>query len=223
VGRKLRPATLAILAGGRSTRLGRAKAFEEFGGASLLEMVIRRLSVFDYPILIVTSQSQYGRISEYFPERTIVLDLYPGTGVIGAVYTALLTANTNRVFVTACDMPFLNTALIGSLIAMSACYDAVVPDSGGMQEPLHAVYSKSCLKPLERLIKQDRLCILDLFDTVNTCRVAEDEIDRLDPGHKSFININTEEDLDNARAGLCNVRLRNSDNGIGVLTTPNFH
>jgi molybdopterin-guanine dinucleotide biosynthesis protein A len=75
----------------------------------------------------------------------------------------------------------------------------VVPRLDGLVEPLHAVYSKSCLAPIERLLKQGNMEVRVLFDLVRVRYVESDEIDRFDPEHLSFFNINTEADLERAR------------------------
>ena len=68
-----------------------------------------------------------------------------------------------------------------------------------MVEPLHAVYSKNCLAPAESLLKQGNLSVYQLFPLVKVRYVEAEEIDRFDPQHLSFFNINTEADLETAR------------------------
>jgi molybdopterin-guanine dinucleotide biosynthesis protein A len=66
-------------------------------------------------------------------------------------------------------------------------------------EPLHAVYSKNCIAPIEFILKQGRKVIIELFNFVKVRYVEADEVERFDPQHLSFFNINTEEDLELAR------------------------
>jgi molybdopterin-guanine dinucleotide biosynthesis protein A len=75
----------------------------------------------------------------------------------------------------------------------------VVPRVGELVEPLHAVYAKSCLAPVERLLEQGNLRVDALFDLVKVRYVETDEIDRFDPQHLSFFNINTRADLERAK------------------------
>ena len=75
----------------------------------------------------------------------------------------------------------------------------VIPRLGNMVEPLHAVYSKGCLAPIECLLKQGNLSIRELFTLVKVRYVGAAEIDRFDPKHLSFFNVNTEADLETAR------------------------
>jgi molybdopterin-guanine dinucleotide biosynthesis protein A len=96
-------------------------------------------------------------------------------------------------------MPFLNQALLRYMIQLSPGFDLVVPRVGDLVEPLHAVYSKSCLAPIEGLLNQGELRVSALFDLVKVRYVEADEIDSFDPKHLSFLNINTKADLAMAR------------------------
>ena len=96
-------------------------------------------------------------------------------------------------------MPFLDQALLRYIIELSSTFELVVPNVGGMREPLHAAYSKSCLPSIEHLMRQNKLRVSELFDLVKVRYVEEAEIDRFDPQHLSFFNINTEADLEQAK------------------------
>ena len=78
-------------------------------------------------------------------------------------------------------------------------FDYVIPIIGSFYEPLHAVYSKNCISPIETLIKKGRRVIIELFDYVKVRYVEAEEIDRFDPRHLSFFNINTLKDLEKAK------------------------
>jgi molybdopterin-guanine dinucleotide biosynthesis protein A len=96
-------------------------------------------------------------------------------------------------------MPFLNRELLRHLIGESANVDAVIPCLGGQPEPLHALYSKACLAPMERMLQAGQLKIAPLFEAVRVRYVDEETIDGIDPRHLSFFNINTQADLEEAR------------------------
>jgi len=96
-------------------------------------------------------------------------------------------------------MPFLNRALLDYMIQISAGFDLVVPRLGNMVEPLHAVYSKDCLAPIEYLLEQGNLKIHELFTLVRVRYVEAEEIDSFDPKNLSFFNINVKADLELAR------------------------
>jgi len=193
--------TSIILAGGRSSRLGREKLAEVIAGKSLIERAISRLSSLSQEILIVISQKQArSSLPSYtYPEAKTVVDLYPETGSLIGIYTGLVHSSNFLNLVVACDMPFLNLELLRYMVKMAPGFDVVIPRIGDQMEPLHAVYSKNCMKPMEDLIKQGNLKIRDFFDSVKVRYVEEEELGRFDPERLSFFNINTEADLKRAR------------------------
>ena len=188
-----------VLAGGRGLRLGQDKALEIIGNRSLLEWVIFQLSSFNSDIIIVTATKQSFPQLIGYPKLRIVFDTYPNKGPLGGIYTGLAASDLFYNLVVACDMPFLNQALLDYMLQLSANFDLVVPRLGYMFEPLHAVYSKGCLAPIEWLLKQGNLRVAELFSLVRVRYVEAREINRFDPKHLSFFNINTEADLKMAR------------------------
>ncbi len=188
-----------VLAGGRGLRLGRNKTVVTVGKRTLLQWVVSHLSLFNCDIIIVTANKQ--SLPEFidYPKMRMVTDVYPGKGSLGGIYTGLATSDSFHNLVVACDMPFLNQALLSYMIRLSVNFDLVIPRLGNKVEPLHAVYSKDCLAPIEGLLKQGNLKIIDFFDLVRVRYVETEEINKFDPKHLSFFNINTEADLKAAR------------------------
>ena len=188
-----------ILAGGKSSRLGNDKVSETVGKKSLLQRVISCVSPLSNDIIIVTAGEQT------FPELVdgnrlrIINDIYPGKGPLGGIYTGLATSTSCYNLVVASDMPFLNQALLRYMVQLSANFDLVVPRVGNLAEPLHAVYTRDCLAPIEHMIKRGELKIHRLFNLVKVRYVEAEEIERYDPGHLSFFNVNTTADLKKAR------------------------
>ena len=184
-----------ILAGGKSTRIGANKPQLKIGKGHLIDRVVDTLSQFTSSIIIVTTGEQIGLAKSATPSARWVKDIYPGKGPLGGIYTGLMHAETSYSLVVGCDMPFLNIGLIKYLIDGASGFAAVAPKIGWMIQPLHAIYSKSCLPSIEALIREDQLQIIKLFNMVNTRYVTEKEIDQFDPDQLSFLNINTEGDL----------------------------
>ena len=204
---KLTRMTAVVLAGGKSRRLGRDKREEIVGGQTLLERVVGRLSqISDEIILVVAADSP--PVSLAFPQETssrrTVVDRFPDQGALGGIYTGVAESASFHSLVVAGDMPFLNLGLLRYLTALADDFDVVVPLVWGRMEPLHAVYSKDCLGPMERLMRRTNLKIVDFFPEVKVRTVAEDVITKFDPELRSFFNINTAADLAKARdmAGL---------------------
>ena len=176
-------------------RLGRDKIAETVGNISLLERVVFQLGLFSYDIIIVTAGKQSLPQFIGFPKLRIVADTYPDKGPLGGIYTGLVASDSLFNLVVAGDMPFLNQALLRYMIQLCGDFDLVVPRLGGMVEPLHAVYSKDCLVPIENLLNQGNLKVSDLLTPVKVRYVETEEINQFDPKHLSFFNINTETDL----------------------------
>ena len=188
-----------VLAGGKSLRLGYDKVLETIGNTSLLERVISRVNLLSSEVIIVTANELTNLELVDYPKLRILCDIYPGQGPIGGIYTGLATSTSFYNLVVASDMPFLNHNLLHYMIQLSANFDLVVPRVGNLVEPLHAVYTKRCLASIEQMIKQDKLSVNQLFQLVKTRYVETEEIERFDPKHLSFFNINTKADLKRAR------------------------
>ena len=187
------------LAGGKSTRLGRNKLTETIGDRTLLERVLDTLSSFNSEIIIVTSaRSNLPDMIDYSNIR-VVSDIYPGKGSLGGVYSGLFASKTLHNIVVACDMPFLHKGLINYMLEISKGYDLVAYREGERFEPLHAVYSRNCLATIELLLKRENVRIIEILSSVNVRYLTLEEIDRFDPLHLSFFNINTEDELRRAQ------------------------
>lgn len=191
--------TAIILAGGKSTRLGYDKAFTVLNKQSLIEGTLDCLSQISRTILVVISQDQLDLIKSAGLKSKIVVDIYPGGGPLGGIYTGLINSTTDYNLVVGCDMPFLNIALLRYLFGLSPSYDAVVPKIDKNIEPLHAIYSKNCISYIELLLTENKLQISRLFNSVKTRYVTIDEIVKYDPKCISIFNVNTQADLIEAK------------------------
>jgi molybdopterin-guanine dinucleotide biosynthesis protein A len=188
-----------ILAGGKSLRLGHDKVLEKFGNKSLLEQVISRIDSLSKNIIIVTAEERTFSQLNGYPKLKVVTDIFPGKGSLGGIHAGLVTSDSFYNLVIAADMPFLNQPLLRYMIEVSDGFDFVLPRVNNLFEPLHAVYSKNCTAPIEFMLKQGRKVIIELFNFVKVRYVEAEEIDRFDPKHLSFFNINTKEDLELAK------------------------
>ncbi|MCJ7653894.1 MAG: molybdenum cofactor guanylyltransferase [Dehalococcoidia bacterium] len=180
-------------------RLGRVKALERINEQSLIERTIDCLSTVSQALLVVTSREQFRLIAAARLKGRLIVDIYPGKGALGGIYTGLTGADSFYSLVVGCDMPFLNRDLLCYLIEIAPSFDVVVPRIDNMLEPLHAVYSRDCLAPIKELIGKDRLGISQLFKLVKTRYVDKDEIAKFDPRCLSFFNINTLDDMKKAK------------------------
>lgn len=203
--------TSIVLAGGRSSRLGVDKALAVVGGKSLIQRVVGQIMVVSNQIIIVGSPCQFDLPSDW--EIEYKEDLYPGRGSLGGIYTGLLASNSFYSLVVACDMPFLNIELLRHMIKLSHSFDAVVPRVEKVQ-PLHAVYSKSCLNDMKARLEDNQLGVTRFLTTMNVRYVERAECQGFDPQLLSFFNINSRADLAKANMLVAqrNAGLGNKDN-----------
>ena len=183
-------ATAIVLAGGRSSRMGQAKALLCFDGEPLIARIVTTLNRLFGDIVVVASPDQ-----ELPPMPvTLVRDDVAFQGPVSGICTGLRAARREICFVSACDAAFLNTSLVAHLVARLADCDVVVPSWQGRLQPLHAVYRRRVLPLLERQLARGELRPVSLFDRVRTLQIDEDEIRRFDPEGASFFNMNSPDD-----------------------------
>ena len=199
-----------ILAGGQSRRMGQDKALLPLAGRPLLRRVVDVLApLCDRLILVANDPERYAAFGLY-----TVPDAFAGAGSLGGLYSGLSASAAGAVIAVACDMPFLNAALLGYLLEQSEGVDAVVPDlstgaiSAGDKprakqlelHPLHAVYRRSCLAPIEAQLGADDLRMMGFFAQVRVRYVQRAEVLRFDPHCRSLLNLNTPEEWAEAEA-----------------------
>ncbi|MDO8671493.1 MAG: molybdenum cofactor guanylyltransferase [Dehalococcoidia bacterium] len=189
-----------ILAGGRSKRLGRDKCLVKIGGEQSILRVIERVGQVASEVLVVTAANHPMPVLEGQEKVRVMVDRFPDKGALGGLYTGLEASTSIYSLVVGCDMPFLNVGLLRHLVESCMSSDVLIPRFDGYCEPLHAVYSKSCLPAIEKMLGMGNLKILSFFPYVEVKYLEEAEIDSFDPRRQSFFNINTEEDVRRADA-----------------------
>ena len=182
------------MAGGQSSRMGTDKSFVLFDGRPMIETVIAAVDgLGDETLLITNKPDEYKQFG-----LPMVGDLYPDHGPLGGIFTAVHVASNPHTLVVACDMPWLNRALLEQMITLRQTADVVVPRWEKFPEPLHAIYSKACLESIEANLKEKRLKITGFFGQVAVRFVERAEIEQFDRNGRSFANINSPEDLEEA-------------------------
>ena len=188
-----------LLAGGKSRRMGEDKRYLVVGEQTLLERGLHVLrSVFREVLVVVAQDSPPLGI-----DARIVRDLVPGCGSLGGLYTGLMQATTPCVFVVACDMPFLNQAVIAQFTNRRAItVDIVMAKLAGRLHPMHALYGKECLPVMEQMIQARQLKIQEIvsYPSLRVQYVTEADLFAVDPSARSFYNVNTPADLEVARS-----------------------
>jgi len=185
-----------ILAGGKSSRMGRAKALLEFDGEPLIVHLVRELNHLFGETVIVAAPGQ-----DLPPlEATLARDEVAYQGPVGGIYYGLRAARGDACFVTSCDVAFLNPPLIAAMVGQISNHDVVVPYWDERFQPLHAVYRRSVLPLLAGQLERGELRPIYLFDKVRTMKIGADAIRRFDPEGLSFFNMNTPADYEAALA-----------------------
>lgn len=190
------PITVAIIAGGKSSRMGTDKAFVKVLGRPLIEDLIGNLSGLGQEMILITNQPDGYR----YLGLPLFSDVLPDKGALGGLYTALYHSTQPRTLCVACDMPFINRPLLEHLIALSIEGDVIVPRLNSEAEPFRAVYAReACLGPIRTSLDSNRMRMISFFPQVRVHWVEQTDIERFDPKHLSFFNVNTPEDLIEAR------------------------
>ena len=187
--------TCAILAGGKSKRMGRDKALIPVGDRALLSRVYAVAEEVFSDILVLSNlHTHLDKV-----RGPIVKDVIPRQGPMIGIVSALLYARTPYVFVLACDMPFLRKEAIEYVLTAARGEDIVIPKTEKGFEPLHALYNRSCISPLLSAIERGRMKIPDIFPLLSV-KVVEGKEVFASQGLSIFTNINTEEDLSRAQS-----------------------
>jgi FdhD protein len=190
---KIHGITAAILAGGESSRMGSNKALLEVDGTPIITRCYQTLARLFRDVIIVTNTPEE---FTFLPCRKVP-DIYPAVGSIAGLHSALAHSTTERTFVTACDMPFVEPATIRYLCDLQQeGYDAIIPVSDGGQEPLHAVYSAQSEAIFEHAIQTNERKIIDILARMKLRLVSRDEIEGASGSVDSYLNINTPEEYE---------------------------
>jgi molybdenum cofactor guanylyltransferase len=189
--------TIAIQAGGESSRMRQDKALVSFLGVPLIQRVFDRVVGLGDEILVTTNHP----LAFAFLQAKLASDLLPGHGALGGLYTALSEASHPLVAVVACDMPFVNPRLLAALCdrLAEAGWAAVIPRSTSGLEPFHAVYRRSACLPLVKACLEAGLRRVDSwFPQARIEYFSPEEAQLYDPHLMAFFNVNTPEDLKHA-------------------------
>jgi len=190
--------TLAVQAGGRSSRMGRDKGLVELAGKPLIEHVVERLAGLAEEVIITTNHPEAYAAFGYRSAG----DRQPGAGALAGLFTALEAAQGDPVLVVACDMPFASRALASHMLALIAEVEAVVPRVGGEFEPLFAVYRRSCLPVIRRALDEGQKRVISFFPEIQLRAVEEPEARSIEADPYCFFNVNTPDDLAEAERRL---------------------
>jgi len=190
--------SLVVQAGGESSRMGEDKGLILFQGVPLIKYILDQVKDLGSEKLIITNnQEAYERF-----QLPVFEDVIPGLGALSGLYSAIYHSNFDYSLVLACDMPFINLGLLDFMLSFAPEYDAVIPrlKSKEYAEPFRAIYSKSCLEPIRRNLEEGNQRVSKFLEEINVRFISSEEIRTHDPELRTFINLNTREDV--IRAGV---------------------
>ena len=184
-----------VLAGGKSTRMGRDKATLPFSGQTLLESALALARSVTEDVFILGSPERYGAYGEVVP------DIFPGCGPLGGIHAALTHTKTDLNLILAVDTPFLSNRLPAYLVEQARESRAMViaPEIDSYPQPLCAVYRRDFLPIAEQALRAARYKIVPLFPQGKTLVIPEAELKRFAFTAEMFENLNTPEELEQAR------------------------
>ena len=187
-----------ILAGGKSSRLGRDKASEIVNEKPLLQWVTDRLEEVAAEIVVVKANGQQLPPLDTRGPLTVAEDLLPGRGPLAGIHSGLQSASHDLSIAAGCDMPLLCVPLLRELCRLAEGYDVVMPTRKSRPQPLHAVYRQNCVEAIEKELRAGRLKVISFLDAVRVRYVGEDEWASFDSEGLSFFNVNSDDDLKQA-------------------------
>jgi molybdenum cofactor guanylyltransferase len=189
--------TGVILAGGLNKRFsGANKALMQIGGIQILDHINTVFNeIFEEIILVTNDPASYVKW-----DLKIVTDIYPYRSSLTGIHAGIFYSSKPYSFITACDTPFLRKGLIEALLcAVEQKIDIVIPETSTGLEPLCAVYSKRCQKPIENQLEKEEFKIDRFFSKVRVKKISEKELRPKDPELTSFFNVNTPSSLEKAK------------------------
>ncbi len=179
-------ATLLVLAGGESRRMGRPKAWLEVGETNLLRWMVERLGPAFSEVMVSFAEPE--QLEELVPYR-LVFDRKKAAGPLAGIEAGLAVARHEVVFAIACDMPYVPRGLAERAVAAARSCDAAMPRIDGRPEPVCAAYRRSSLPAVTAALDAGRLRAADLAE-----RLDVTWLEGLDPD--LFRSINTAEDYE---------------------------
>lgn len=194
-----------ILAGGRSTRMRRDKAFLELGGKTLLERVAEILREIESPKISVSVAGNHQSERTFPPGIAVVPDIYKNRGALGGIHAALAACRKKYALVVACDYPFVTKELLQFLLAAAgkSSAKAVVPvQPDDISQPLCAVYeTETCLDELTVILENSGQTpsAINFIGRIGARLIAFEKLRGFPNAENFFLNVNTPEDFERAR------------------------
>ncbi len=189
------PVTAAVLAGGRSQRMGVDKTLLNIDGEPLVRRVAELAAQVCGKVMVVTNRPEAIAEAGLPANVRVLTDEVAYQGPLGGLVTALEVAEDDWVLALAADMPWLEPRVIRALWDARDGAQVVLPSSEKGPEPLLALYHKSCLPEARRVLASGRRRLVAMLPAVKCVEVSLDTLRAVDPGLRSLVNVNTPEEL----------------------------
>jgi molybdenum cofactor guanylyltransferase len=185
-----------VLVGGKSSRMGRDKAFVEFGGQTLLERALAVVGGVCEKVVIAGDPAVFAKYG------SAVGDVFPGCGPLAGIHAALVASPAELNLMLAVDMPFVSGELLGFLFAAAEGSDAVitVPRTGRGLQPLCGVYRRAFSVAAEQALRAGKYKIDAAFSGVSVRVIEENELAAAGFSEQAFFNVNTPQDREKVRS-----------------------
>jgi len=179
-----------ILAGGENKRIKIQKGLLEINGKRIIESSAALLEKKFNKVFISTNTPEI----YFYLGLNMIGDILDYRGPMTGIFSALVYTGAPEIFVAACDMPFIQHDLIALIVSRYRGQDAVVPVFNSTPQPLLGIYSGKIAGIMENRIRYGNRSMMDLLTEINVYFIKEEDVVRVDPEGKSFVNINTMEE-----------------------------
>jgi molybdopterin-guanine dinucleotide biosynthesis protein A len=185
-------ATLLVLAGGQSRRMGRPKAWLEVANTVLLRYVVERLAPAFSEVMVSFAEPE--QMEQHLPYR-VVFDRKRSAGPLGGLEAGLEAARHEVLFAVGCDMPYVTLNLAELAVAAARSCDAAIPRHDGLYEPVCGAYRKTALPAIVGALNAGNFVAHDVAEYLDVTW-----LEGLDPDQ--FESLNTPADLERFNATL---------------------
>ena len=188
--------SIAIVAGGKSSRFGSEKAFAPFLQALVIDYVIKACKESGAnEICIIANKEQYKKLG-----LPVYSDIFKGLGPLAGIHSALAHSKAEQILVVACDMPLLSSLFLKWMLAQKEKLPVTIPFFNNRFQPLHAIYHQSLLPVIEKRLRKKELSLKGLLDEVPYYPIPEEQISPFCPEGLCFASANTKEELSKLEA-----------------------
>ncbi|MEN1969407.1 molybdenum cofactor guanylyltransferase [Lentibacillus sp. N15] len=184
-----------ILAGGKSSRMGKTKSLLPLRNKPVITHIIEEMGKITDTIVIVTNDPP----AHAFLQLPIVQDRYLEMGPLAGIETALFHQDADLYILAACDMPFIDQQVYRHLIKQSTDSEAVIPVYHKRNNPLSGIYKKTVLPVIQQQLDKDIRKVDRIFDPLRVTYVNDYGTIPEASVQKHFFNMNFPEQYEWAK------------------------